>query len=51
MPSQELLDELKIIMIEDYGFELGPQELLDTANALVGLFEILAENINKDNRA
>jgi hypothetical protein len=47
MPSQELLDELKIVMKEDYGVDLGPQELLEVANGLIGFFEIWAENINK----
>ena len=48
MPSQELLDELKIVMKEDYGVELGPQELLEVANGLLGFFEILTENISKE---
>ena len=44
MQSQELLDELKVIIKEDYGVELGPQDLLEVANGLVGFFECLIEN-------
>ena len=49
MPSQELLDELKIVMKEDYGVDLGPQELLEVANGLIGIFEIFAQaTLTKD---
>ena len=43
MPSQILLDELKVIMKEDYGVELGPQDLLEVANGMIGFFEISIE--------
>lgn len=41
MISQELLDELKIIIKEDYGIELAKQELYELAHLLISSFELL----------
>ena len=42
MVSQILLSELNIILQEDYKVTLPPTELAEVANALVGIFELLA---------
>ena len=41
--SKELMTELDQVFQEDYGVKLSNSDLLETANALVGLFEIMAE--------
>ncbi|HIH11211.1 TPA: hypothetical protein HA241_03415 [Candidatus Woesearchaeota archaeon] len=43
MISQELINELKIIIREDYGVELQPAVVSDIAYTLVGFFESLAK--------
>lgn len=43
MVSQTLLSELNIILQEDYKVTLPPTELAEVANALVGIFELLAK--------
>jgi len=43
MVSQTLLSELNIILQEDYKVTLPPAELAEVANALVGIFELLAK--------
>lgn len=43
MVSQTLLSELNIILQEDYKVTLPPPELAEVANALVGIFELLAK--------
>ena len=43
MISQTLLSELDLILREDYGLKLPPPELAEVANALVGIFELLAK--------
>ena len=43
MVSQVLLSELNIILREDYKVTLPPTELAEVANALVGIFELLAK--------
>jgi hypothetical protein len=43
MVSQALLSELNIILQEDYKVILPPTELTEVANALVGIFELLAK--------
>lgn len=50
MVSQTLLEELKIIIKEDYGIELPQDELSDFGNFLVTLYELLAkmDQKNKD---
>ncbi len=40
--SQELLNELKDILREDYGKELSPKELFEVGNSLVLYFDLLA---------
>ena len=42
MISQELINELKTIIKEDYGVELQPAVVSDIAYTLVGFFETLA---------
>lgn len=43
MVSQTLLSELNIILQEDYKVSLSLPELSEVANALVGIFELLAK--------
>lgn len=43
MLSKELLNELKIILKEEYNLELTYGELVNFAHRLVGLFDLLAE--------
>ena len=43
MISQELINELRIIIREDYGVELQPAVVSDIAYTLVGFFESLAK--------
>ncbi len=40
--SQELLNELKDILREDYGKELSQKELFEVGNSLVLYFDLLA---------
>ena len=42
MLSQELLNELKIIIKEDYNLDLKPEVVSDIGYTLVGFFETLA---------
>lgn len=42
MISQELINELRIIIKEDYGVELQPTVVSDIAYTLVDFFETLA---------
>jgi len=49
MVSQELLNELKQIILEDYGVNLKPDEVSEIGNALVNFFSLLADiNINHE---
>ncbi len=41
--SQELLNELKDILKEDFGEELNPKELFEVGNGLVLYFDLLAK--------
>ncbi len=41
MVSQQLLQELKTIIEEDYGVSLTPSELSEIGNSLVMFFELL----------
>jgi len=43
MVSAILLSELDLILREDYGLKLPPPELVEMANTLVGIFELLAK--------
>ena len=43
MISQELINELRVIIREDYGVELQPAVVSDIAYTLVGFFESLAK--------
>lgn len=47
--SQELLNELKDILREDYGKELSQKELFEAGNSLVLYFDLLAR-IHSRNR-
>lgn len=49
MVSQALLEELKVIIKEDYGIELPQDELSEFGNFLVGLYELLAKMDQKNN--
>ena len=41
MVSQALLNELKQIILEDYGVLLTPEEISEVGNTLVQFFELL----------
>lgn len=43
MLSKELINELKIILKEDYNLELTYGELVNLAHRLVGLFDLFAK--------
>jgi len=43
MVSQQLIEELKIIIKEDYGKDLEIKEVAQIANNLVGYFNLLAK--------
>ena len=43
MVSQQLIEELKIIIKEDYGKDLEIKEIAQIANNLVGYFNLLAQ--------
>jgi len=43
MVSNKLLKELRLIIKEEYGFEIKPKEASDIGNTLVGFFELLME--------
>mgnify|MGYP001567015453 FL=1 len=43
MVSAELVEELRMIIKEDYQLDLEPQEASDVANTLVSFFELLAK--------
>lgn len=43
MVSQKLLDELKTIILEDYGVELDAPAIAEIADNLVGYFDLLAK--------
>lgn len=43
MISQELINELRVIIKEDYGVELQPAVVSDIAYTLVDFFETLAK--------
>jgi len=43
MVSQQLIEELKIIIKEDYGKDLETKEVSQIANDLVGYFNLLAK--------
>ena len=41
MISNSLLQELNIILIEEYGFNFTPSELQEIASSFIGFFELL----------
>ena len=43
MVSPELVEELRLIIKEDYQVDLQPQEASDVANTVVSFFELLAK--------
>lgn len=43
MVSQQLIKELKTILKEEYGKDLGAEEVAQIANNLVGYFDLLAQ--------
>lgn len=48
MVSPALLEELKIIIKEDYGIELPQDELSEFGNFLVTIYELLAKMDKKN---
>ena len=46
MVSKQLLEELKVILEEEFGKVLEPQDLSDFGNMLVQIFEALS-SVNK----
>jgi hypothetical protein len=49
MVSKQMLDQLNIILQEDYKLNLTAYDLSNLANSLVGYFECLKE-INEENK-
>jgi|GEM_PF-1069699 len=49
MISQQLLDELKKIIKEEYGQNLEMEEISQIGNGLVGYFDLLAKMHHKNN--
>ena len=43
MVSKELLEELRAIIREQYGWDLSPKEVSEIGNGLVDYFSLLAE--------
>lgn len=48
MVSQQLLQELKLIIQEDYGVVLQPQEVSEIGNSLVQFFSMLIKIDTED---
>ena len=48
MLSQALLDELRLILKEDYGQDLTPEQVFEVGNTLVGYFDLLAKFSQKN---
>ena len=48
MVSKQLLEELKVILEEEFGKVLEPQDLSDFGNMLVQLFEPLLKFANQE---
>ena len=48
MISQGLLDELRLILKEDYGQDLTPERVFEIGNTLVGYFDLLAKFSQKN---
>lgn len=42
--SNELLEELRKILIEDFGIKLGTKELEEFAHAILNYFSLLSES-------
>lgn len=52
MVSQELLNELKQIILEDYGVNLKPDDVSEIGNNLVNFISLLADiNLNHETNA
>lgn len=49
MVSKGLLEELKVILKEDYGQDLTPEQVFEIGNTLVGYFDLLAK-FNHENK-
>lgn len=50
MLNKELLDELKIILLEDYGLELTDDEVAKLSRNVVGYFSLLAKIQHRKNQ-
>ena len=48
MLIQALLDELRLILKEDYGQDLTPEQVFEVGNTLVGYFDLLAKFSQKN---
>lgn len=46
--NQELLQELKVIIAEEYNLELSDDEISQLGNSLVNCFQILTEQEEKE---
>lgn len=50
MVSQQLLDELKNIIKEEYGQDLEMEKVSQIGNGLVGYFDLLAKMYHENNQ-
>lgn len=50
MVSQQLLDELKNIVKEEYGQDLEMEKISQIGNGLVGYFDLLAKMYHENNQ-
>lgn len=50
MVSQQLLDELREIIKEDYGQDLEMEKISQIGNGLVGYFDLLAKMHHENNQ-
>lgn len=48
MVSQQLIEELQIIIKEDYGKNLDTKDTAKIANDMVGYFDLLAKIYNRE---
>lgn len=50
MVSKALLEELKIILKEEYQLELSDDEVEELGNCLVGCFRVLSEDTTEEGK-
>lgn len=50
MVSQQLIEKLKTIFLQEYGIDLKAEEVAGMAENLVGYFDLLAKIHHRDNQ-